>query len=1137
MSMRIRFNKVQNVLAVASLLVSSLLGLASPVAAQTSPAVYINEIQVSTTSTDWEFFELQGEPGTDLSALTLIGVESDVDASTGTIDRVISLAGQAIPADGFWLGISPAGASTYGVTGELSIPDNSFENSTATYFLVSGFTGEAGDDLDTDDDGVLDSPPWAEVLDAINIRDAGAGDFDYGVTSVGPDGSYLPSGTYRCPDAPEGTFGGFHNFSAPDGTPGEANSQCPAPEVYINEIQVSTTSTDWEFFELQGDAGTYLSNLTLVGVESDADSAAGTVDLVVSLAGQAIPADGFWLGINPAGASAYEVTGELSIADNSFENSTATYFLVSNFEGSQGDDLDTDDDGVLDVTPWSEILDAINIRDADAGDFDYGATSVGPDGYYLPSGTYRCPDAPDGMFGNIHNFSTPDGTPGEANDCIGECGDPATLISAVQGDGAASPLVGKKVVIEGIVVGDFQWGGNDSGDLGGFYVQEEDSDADLNPDTSEGVFVYDGSFGVDVAVGDRVRVYGVVSEYFDLTEIGSLSGVLLCDSGNSITPASVSLPVASVDDLERYEGMSVLFSQPLYISEFYNFDRYGEIVLTTERQFQPTAVYEPGSPEAAQLAIDNQLSRIQLEDGRTSENPDPALHPNGGIFDLTNRFRGGDIVQNVTGVMDYDYGAYQIQPTAGADYTAVNERPDVPDVGGNIKAASFNVLNYFTTLDDGTNDICGPDGLQECRGADNETEFERQQAKIVAALCAIDADVFGLMELENTNPDNDPDPYDGISNYVLKSLVDALNAEDSPCAGETYAFTDGPATGTDAIQQGIIYKPSTVTPLGRAVLDDPSFTDPLGYGDQQTRPAVAQTFMDNATGGVFTVVVNHLKSKSCYDYAKEGDLDLGDGQACFNETRALGAQVLADWLASDPTDSGDGDVLILGDLNSYDKEDPIDVLVANGHTDLVFKYGGEYAYSYVFDGQLGYLDYGMANEDLLPEVTGTAAWHINADEPDILDYDTSYKKDAQDALYEPNAYRSSDHDPVIVGLDVCDEIAPTLEVSVSPEMLWPPNHKYVDVLATVVVLDNFDPSPTLELVSVTSNEPDNGLGDGDTPEDIVIIDDFTFLLRAERAGTGEDRVYTITYQAIDACGNSTMVSVTVTVPHDKGKDK
>ena len=153
------FARFTRLLSVALILVLTLGFLpASPTLSQTAEVV-INEMQVSTTGTDWEFFELHGPAGTDLSGLALVGIESDTDSAAGTIDRVIDLNGQTIPGDGFWLGINTTGASTYGVTGELTIPENSFENSTATYFLVSGFSGAAGQDLDADDDGVLDETP------------------------------------------------------------------------------------------------------------------------------------------------------------------------------------------------------------------------------------------------------------------------------------------------------------------------------------------------------------------------------------------------------------------------------------------------------------------------------------------------------------------------------------------------------------------------------------------------------------------------------------------------------------------------------------------------------------------------------------------------------------------------------------------------------------------------------------------------------------------------------------------------------------------------------------------------------------------------------------------------------------------
>jgi predicted extracellular nuclease len=576
-------------------------------------------------------------------------------------------------------------------------------------------------------------------------------------------------------------------------------------------------------------------------------------------------------------------------------------------------------------------------------------------------------------------------------------------IHEVQGSGLASPLNGQLVVVEGIVVGDFQDGASGThGDLNGFYIQEEDADADADPLTSEGIFVFDGSSpSKNVNAGDLVKVAGQVSEFNNSTQITSFFGVTVLGSGNPLPTAAVlSLPVTSVTDFEAYEGMRVRFPQALVVSEYFNFDQFGEIVLTSERRLTPTAEFEPGAP-AIQAAQEFLLDRITLDDGRTTQNPDPAIHPNGSVFDLTNLFRGGDTVANVTGVLDYSFGQYRVHPTQGADHVNANPRPTSPHpVGGNVKAASFNVLNYFTTLDN-AGSICGPLSNQACRGADNANEFTRQRDKIIAALSAIDADIVGLIEIEN-HPGDVP----------TADLVSGLN---TAMGAGTYDYIATGAIGSDAIRVAFIYKPASVSPVGSfAVLD--SSVDPY-FLDTFNRPVLAQTFQDNSTGGVFTVAVNHLKSKGS-DCNAVGDPDLGDGQGNCNLTRKAAAEALTNWLAGDPTGSGDADFLIIGDLNSYDKEDPIDALLAGGYTDLLHQFVVEDAYTYVFDGQTGYLDYALANSNLLGQVTGAAAWHINADEPDLIDYDTTFKLPAQDAIYAPDAYRSSDHDPVIVGLDL-----------------------------------------------------------------------------------------------------------------------
>lgn len=800
----------------------------------------------------------------------------------------------------------------------------------------------------------------------------------------------------------QNTFDGLGSHTA------DCGGSSVTPPV-INEFVFNHTDADSEaFIEVFGDPSTDYSGFTVLEIEGDS-SGAGTIDAVLPVG--TTDTGGFWTD------------------DEDAENGTVTLLLVEDFSGSFGNDLDTDNDGVLDSTPWTQIVDDVAVSDGGDSDQTYSSTVLDAafdGGSFTVGGASRIPNGTDtdavgdwvrndfdgygfpGFVGS-QQIGEAVNTPGAVNEVItvivdpfGVCGDPATLIHDIQGSGLASTDVGNIRAVEAVVVATFQ-GPNQ---IGGYFVQEEDTDADADSLTSEGLRVFDTAN--TPSVGDVVRIRGSVTEFFDLTELNNVIDFAVCGSGGVATAATVSLPVTSVDDFERYEGMAVTFPQTLVISEYFNFDRFGEIVLSTDRQYQPTAVFEPGSVDAANLAQANLLSRIKLDDGRGNQNPDPAIHPNGSDFDLDNMFRGGDTLDNVTGVMDYNFSEYKIQLTQGADFTEENPRPAQPnDVGGSLKVASFNVLNYFTTLDYPTGDPldnkCGPLENQECRGADADQplEFSRQRDKIIAALTAIDADVVGLIEIEN-HPGDIP----------TADLVDGLNGV---MGAGTYDYVATGAIGTDAIRVAFIYKPATVSLVGNfAVLDDPSFTDPLGYGEEKSRPALAQTFMDNDTGGIFTAVVNHLKSKG--SACGFGDDDPEQGNC--NLTRALGAQALIDWLATDPTRSGDEDVLIIGDLNAYDKEDPIDALIAGEYTDIVKQYQGEYAYSYVFNGQLGYLDHALAIADLTDEVTGVTLWHINADEPDLIDYDTSFKQDAQDDIYAPDAYRSSDHDPVIVGLDL-----------------------------------------------------------------------------------------------------------------------
>ncbi|MEJ2563016.1 MAG: ExeM/NucH family extracellular endonuclease [Anaerolineales bacterium] len=950
------------------------------------PEVAISEIRIDQPGTDTdEYFELAGAPGTSLDGLTYLVIGDSTAGASGVIENVTDLSGAVIPASGYFV----AAEDTFSLGTADLVTSLNFENDdNVTHLLVQGFTGSNGEDLDTNDDGILDVTPWTAQVDLIALikEDNPPTDteYHYGPPTVGPDGSYVPGLAFVCPSG--WTIGAFDPLDGED-TPGAAN-HCvvPPPDVLISEIRIDQDGTDTdEFFELVGPPGASLDGLTYLVIGDSTSGGSGVIENVTDLNGSTIPASGYFV----AAESTFTLGTADLVASLNFENSdNVTHLLVQGFTGSNGEDLDTNDDGVLDFTPWSAIVDLIALIEEEnpptGTEYSYGPPTVGPDGSYVPGYVFRCEDG----F-RIGPFTVGGETPGAANNCFfGFCGDDATPIHAIQGTGDTSPLVGQVVVAEGVVVGDFQ--GYDG--LGGFFLQEETADEDADPATSEGIFVYDGSFGVDVAYGDVVRLQAGVSEYYGLTELSGVNNLIICSTGYEPQPTAFNLPAANMDDFERREGMLVTFPQTLTVTGNYTQGRYGEVDLSADgRLYTPTNVTLPGEAADA-LQQQNNLRLIQLDDGSSVENPLP-LPPY--LIDGTT-LRAGDTVSGLTGALGYAYSRYEIQPVQPVELAVGNARPlTAPDTGGRLIVASFNVLNYFTTIDEG-NPICGPEENQDCRGADSVEEFVRQRDKIVSAIAAMDADVVGLIELENN------------ASASLADLVAGLN--DVVGTG-TYAYVDTGTIGSDAIKVGFLYQPASVTPVGDFALLDTS-VDP-GFNDEYNRPALAQTFAENISGEAFTVVVNHLKSKgsACDDI---GDPDTGDGQGNCNLTRTSAAIALANWLASDPTGSGDPDFIIMGDLNSYAMEDPIAALQSAGYTDMVNLFEGSLAYSYVFDGQAGYLDHALANGNLAPQVTDVAIWHINADEPAALDYNDYNQPD----LYAPDPFRASDHDPVMVGLNL-----------------------------------------------------------------------------------------------------------------------
>ncbi len=585
------------------------------------------------------------------------------------------------------------------------------------------------------------------------------------------------------------------------------------------------------------------------------------------------------------------------------------------------------------------------------------------------------------------------------------CGEPATAVHVVQGIGDSSPLVGQPVTVEGVVVADLQ--ADDS--FGGFFLQEEAADQDGDPMTSEGVWVFHGTPApLDLSVGDRVRVVGQVQEFNGLTQVNASSGTISpCGTAPlpEVTPLVLPLPTGP-GDVERLEGMRIEIVQTLHVTDTYQLGEFGSVALVAGPEpflYAPTERALPGSADYLALADLNRRRLVLVDDGRNVQYLDPV--PYVGWFTPETLRRGDRTTAPVTGVVDERFGSYRVHPTAAPAFERIVPRPPAPDPGGDLRVTVLNALNYFATIDDGANGA---------RGADSPAELSRQRTKLVSAICGLDADVVGLVEIEN----------DGDAG-AASAIADLAAAVDAGCGpGWTWITTGttgdnpGGAAGPDAITNALLYDETTVAPQGTtAVLETGTFD---GVG----RPPVAQSFLHLDSGESLTVVVNHFRAKSCSGAAGP-DLDQGDGQGCFNHTRTVSSQELAAWLATDPTATGDSHILVVGDLNAYSFEDPVQELVQAGFVNLTALHvPEEERYSFVFFGEAGLLDHALASSSLASLVTGVAIWHVNADEPRTLDYDddvvdTSTFGDVLNrdtSVWGADPFRSSDHDPLIIGL-------------------------------------------------------------------------------------------------------------------------
>ncbi|GAA4352876.1 hypothetical protein GCM10023185_12960 [Hymenobacter saemangeumensis] len=587
-----------------------------------------------------------------------------------------------------------------------------------------------------------------------------------------------------------------------------------------------------------------------------------------------------------------------------------------------------------------------------------------------------------------------------------------TPIGTIQGSGGTATA--GPYTIEAVVTGVYP-------DLSpaGFYVQNTAADSDNDPSTSDALFVVLSTPGV--AVGDRLSISGTVQENGAAPSYGQAvlhsPSITLLSSGNALPPfALLSNPTLTGLAAERYEGMLVEFASPLTVANVDGLRSRGEVTLSTDGLvYHPTQVVDPNDdpasgtgssgssnvPAVVAYATANGAKSILLDDGSSLPLPFPVPY----LDAATQTLRVGSTTTGLRGILGYGFSRYRLQPLPGANAPAFQVlRPAVPTFSAiDVKLASFNVLNYFN------GDGAGG-GFPTSRGAATPVDFERQRSKIITALTQMNPDAVGLIEIEN----------DGVG--PASAIQDLVNGLNQVLGAGTYAIiNDGAArqaNTSDLIRCAIVYKPAALTPVGNVM---------LGSGPFERAP-IAQLFTVNRTAAqdTFALVVNHFKSKAS---GSGLNADQGDGQGLSNYRRKTQATGLLQFINTMVLPAGVRHVVSVGDYNAYFEEDPMDILRAGG----LMVMGSAAGSSYVYDGRSGSLDHAV----LSPSLLGHAAvekWHINAQEPSFLEYSV-----AGAATDVNSPFRSSDHDPVLIGLNFRTTVTGTGPAASRPSLAVYPN--------------------------------------------------------------------------------------------------
>lgn len=678
----------------------------------------------------------------------------------------------------------------------------------------------------------------------------------------------------------------------------------------------------------------------------------------------------------------------------------------------------------------------------------------------------------------IEDTPTPNALPGDdSTEPPVEPGD-VVPIADIQGTGPESPLVGQTVTTEGVVTAVWAEGG-----LNGYTIQTAGSGGAPKSagDASDGLFVYSPQTAAEVSAGDSVQVTGSVSEYYGQTQITvSANGLVpLEEALEAPVPVEGEFPEGD-DAREALESMLVLPTGDITVADNYGTNRYGEVGLVngTETLRQSTDVVAPGD-DAIALEADNAARAYVLDDGASADYTAGASDVPVPYVSTDEPLRVGAAAEFTDPVVvAYGFDMWRLQPTTwltGENSDEVqpatfeDTREDAPqDVGGDITVSSFNVLNYFTTTGDQLQGCTSYDDREgnpttvrggcDARGAWDADNFERQQSKIVDAINSLDASVLSLEEIERSSA------FGKDRDEALSLLVDALNAE---AGSDTWAFVESPEelpADEDVIRTAFIYQPADVQLVGGSTV----LTGSDAFGN--AREPLAQAFTTGEDDEPFVAIVNHFKSKG--SGSGEGNVDSGDGQGNSNADRVSQAEALVAFADEQKEAAGTDDVVLLGDFNSYTEEDPMQVFYSAGYVNVGKDFTDEQ--TYLFGGRVGSLDHVLTSEALVEDVTGADIWNINSVESIGLEY-SRFNSNVTD-LYAEGPFRSSDHDPLIMGLDRSDDDA-------SPDPTDDPTDQPTDDPSGDPSDDpSDDPSgdPSDDPSTQPTDDPtDDGSGDGD----------------------------------------------------------